>query len=308
MRKYLITGSNGLVGSSLKKILGDGHVYHTKKEVDLTDSKKTLDYITYHVKNNGVNTIINCSAKVGGVQANMKNNKGFFIENFMINNNVIESAFRNEIPNFVNLLSTCIFPNKNITFPLTPNQIDNDEPHFSNHGYAYSKRIAGYQTNVIKKILKSNWISVIPTNVYGINDNFHLEEGHMIPAMIHRAYLSKLNTEKMIVWGDGSPLRQVIYSDDLANLIIWSLDNWKSDDSFMAINPEEHSILDIARIICNNLSISDNNIIFDSNKPMGQYRKPAISNAPEDFKFVDLEVGIKRTIEWFIKNYNIIRK
>ena len=79
MRKYLITGSNGLVGSSLKNILGDGHVYHTKDEVDLTDSKKTSDYITYHVKNNGVNTIINCSAKVGGVQANMKNNKGFFI-------------------------------------------------------------------------------------------------------------------------------------------------------------------------------------------------------------------------------------
>jgi GDP-L-fucose synthase len=124
MRKYLITGSNGLVGSSLQKILGNNHVYHTKDEVDLTDSKKTLDYITYHVKNNGVDTIINCSAKVGGVQANMKNNKGFFIENFMINNNVIESSFKNEIPNFVNLLSTCIFPDKNITFPLTPNQID----------------------------------------------------------------------------------------------------------------------------------------------------------------------------------------
>lgn len=308
MRKYLITGSNGLVGSSLKNILGDDHIYHTKDEVDLTDSKKTLDYITYHVKHNGVNTIINCSAKVGGVQANMKNNKGFFIENFMINNNVIESSFKNEIPNFVNLLSTCIFPDENITFPLTPNQIDNGDPHFSNHGYAYSKRIAGYQTNVIKKVLNANWISVIPTNVYGINDNFNLEEGHMIPAMIHRAYLSKLNSEKMIVWGDGSPLRQVIYSDDLAKLIIWSLDNWKNDDSFMAINPIEHSILDIAKIICNNLDISYNDIIFDSEKPMGQYRKPAISNAPIEFDFTDLEIGIKKTIQWFIENYKNIRK
>jgi len=308
MRKYLITGSNGLVGSSLRKILGDEHIYHTKNEIDLTDSKKTLDYITYHVKNNGINTIINCSAKVGGVQANMKNNKGFFIENFMINNNVIEASFKNEIPNFVNLLSTCIFPDKNITFPLTPNQIDNGEPHFSNHGYAYSKRIAGYQTNVIKKVLNANWISVIPTNVYGINDNFHLEEGHMIPGMIHRAYLSKLNSEKMIVWGDGSPLRQVIYSDDLAKLIIWSLDNWKNDDSFMAINPIEHSILNIAKIICSNLNISDSEIIFDSEKPMGQYRKPAISNAPVDFEFIDLEIGIKKTIEWFTENYNNIRK
>jgi GDP-L-fucose synthase len=238
----------------------------------------------------------------------MKNNKGFFIENFMINNNVIESSFKNEIPNFVNLLSTCIFPDKNISFPLTPNQIDNGDPHFSNHGYAYSKRIAGYQTNVIKKVLNANWISVIPTNVYGINDNFNLEEGHMIPAMIHRAYLSKLNSEKMIVWGDGSPLRQVIYSDDLAKLIIWSLDNWRNDDSFMAINPLEHSILNIAKIICKNLGISYDDIIFDSEKPMGQYRKPAISNAPIDFEFTDLEIGIKNTIQWFIENYNNIRK
>ena len=308
MRKYLITGSNGLVGSSLKSILGDNHIYHTKDEVDLTDSKKTLDYISYHVKNNGVDTIINCSAKVGGVQANMKNNKSFFIENFMINNNVIESSFKNEIPNFVNLLSTCIFPDKNITYPLTPNQIDNGEPHFSNHGYSYAKRIAGYQTNVIKKVLNANWVSVIPTNVYGINDNFHLEEGHVIPAMIHRAYLSKQNSEKMIIWGDGSPLRQVIYSDDLAKLIIWSLDNWKNDDPFMAINPIEHSTLNIAKIICNNLNISDSDIIFDPKKPMGQFRKPAISNAPDNFEFTDLEIGIKKTINWFINNYNNIRK
>jgi GDP-L-fucose synthase len=157
-------------------------------------------------------------------------------------------------------------------------------------------------------VLNANWISVIPTNVYGINDNFHLEDGHMIPAMIHRAYLSKLNSEKMVVWGDGSPLRQVIHSDDLAKLILWSLDNWKNDESFMAINPNEHSILEIANIICNILEIPKNDIVFDSDKPMGQYRKPAISNAPEDFNFVTLEDGIKKTIDWFIKNYNIIRK
>jgi GDP-L-fucose synthase len=226
----------------------------------------------------------------------------------MINNNVIESSFKNEIPNFVNLLSTCIFPDKNITFPLTPNQIDNGEPHFSNHGYAYSKRIAGYQTNIIKKVLNANWISVIPTNVYGINDNFHLDDGHMIPAMIHRAFLSKKNNEKMVIWGDGSPLRQVIYSEDLAKLIVWSLDNWKSNEPFMAINEQEQSILNIAKIICNSFDIDDNNVIFDLEKPMGQHRKPSISNAPSDFKFTELEVGIQKTVEWFKENYKNIRK
>ena len=308
MKKVLVTGSNGLVGSALKKILGPEHVYHTKDDVDLLDPKKTMDYITYHVKHSDVDTVIHCAAKVGGVQANMKDNKGFFIENFIINNNIIESSYKNEIPNFVNLLSTCIFPDKNITFPLTPDQIDNGSPHPSNHGYSYAKRLSGYQTNIIKKVLNSNWVSVIPTNVYGTNDNFHLEDGHMIPAMIHRAYLSKQRSEKMVVWGDGSPLRQVIYSEDLAKLIIWSLNNWTSDDPFMAINPIEDSILDIAKIICNTFDIKDNDIIFDPTKPMGQHKKPAITNAPVGFEFKNLNDGIKDTVEWFIQNYKEVRK
>ena len=308
MKKVLVTGSNGLVGSALKKILGPEHVYHTKDDVDLLDPKKTMDYITYHVKHSDVDTVIHCAAKVGGVQANMKDNKGFFIENFVINNNIIESSYKNEIPNFVNLLSTCIFPDKNITFPLTPDQIDNGAPHPSNHGYSYAKRLSGYQTNIIKKVLNSNWVSVIPTNVYGTNDNFHLEDGHMIPAMIHRAYLSKQRSEKMLVWGDGSPLRQVIYSEDLAKLIIWSLNNWTSDEPFMAINPIEDSILDIAKIICKTFDIKDEDIIFDSTKPMGQHKKPAITNAPVGFEFKNLNDGIKDTVEWFIQNYKEVRK
>jgi GDP-L-fucose synthase len=308
MNKILVTGSNGLVGSALRKILGENHIYHTKEDVNLIDNKSTIDYITHHVKYNNVDTVIHCAAKVGGVQANMKNNKGFFIDNFIINNNIIEASFKNEIPNFVNLLSTCIFPDKNITFPLTPNQIDQGPPHFSNHGYSYAKRLSGYQTNIIKEVLKANWVSVIPTNVYGINDNFHLDDGHMIPAMIHRAFLSKKNNEKMVIWGDGSPLRQVIYSEDLAKLIVWSLDNWKSNEPFMAINAQEQSILNIAKIICNSFDIGDNNVIFDLEKPMGQHRKPSISNAPADFKFTELEVGIQKTVEWFKENYKNIRK
>ena len=308
MKKYLITGSDGLVGSALKKILGDNHVYHTRKNAELTDRKQTLDYINYQVKHNGVDTIINCAAKVGGVQANMKNNKGFFIDNFLLNNNVIEASFKNEIPNFVNILSTCIFPDENITYPLTANQINNGAPHHSNHGYAYAKRLAGYETNIVKNVLNSNWVSVIPTNVYGRHDNFHLEEGHMIPAMIHRAYLANKNKEKMVIWGDGSPLRQIIYSDDLAKLILWSLENWEDEEPFMAINPNEITILEIAKEICKNFNINDDDLIFDSEKPKGQHRKPAASNAPSEFKFTELSDGITETINWFLENYPNVRK
>jgi len=308
MRKFLITGSNGLVGSALKEKLGDNHVYHTKDDVNLLDFKKTKDFIEYNIKHNGVDSIIHCAAKVGGVQANMKNNKLFFYENFVMNNNLMQICFENELPNFVNLLSTCIFPDKGVTYPLEPSQINNGAPHFSNHGYSYAKRLSGIQTEYIKNVLKNNWISIIPTNVYGKNDNFHLDYGHMVPAMIHRAFLSKKENKKMVIWGDGSPLRQVIYSEDLANLILWALDNWNSESPFMAVNPKEYSILEIGKEICKNYDISEEDLIFDSTKPMGQAKKPAISNASEDFKFTPLDEGIKKTVDWFLENYNTLRK
>jgi len=305
----LVTGADGLVGSALKKELGLNHIYHTRKEVDLLDRNKTLDYIKYHVKYNNVDTIIHCAAKVGGVNANLKNNRLFFIENFILNNNIIESAFINEIPNFVNLSSTCVFPDESyVTYPLTPDQINQGPPHHSNSGYSYAKRLAGYQTEVSNRILQKNWITIIPTNVYGPHDNFHLEEGHIIPGMIHKTFLSKLNNNEVVVWGDGAPLRQVIFSEDLAKLIIWALNNWNKETPFMALSPQEISILDITLEICKNFDISSNNIVFDKNKPSGQYRKPGITNAPEDFNFTTLSDGLVKTISWFKENYPNLRK
>jgi|694.fasta_scaffold06402_17 GDP-L-fucose synthase len=308
-RKILITGSDGLVGSALKSILTNGsHVFHTKKDVDLLDTEKTKDYFNYHIKHNGINTIIHCAAKVGGIQANMSNNKGFFIENFVMNNNVMTCAFQNEIPEFVNLLSTCIFPDENISLPLTIDQINNGPPHKSNHGYAYAKRISGIQIETINNVLKSNWISIVPTNIYGKHDNFNLDYGHIVPAMIHRSYLCKQNSQPLTIWGDGSPLRQLIYSDDLAKLILWTLDKWKIDTPFMAVNPKEHTIQEISEIICKKIGISSENLIYDQTKPKGQFKKTATTDAPLDFQFTSLEIGIEETVNWFIDNYPNLRK
>lgn len=306
--KVLVTGSNGLVGTALKEILGDGHIYHTRNDVDLTNESKTKDYINYHVKHSGVDTIIHCAAKVGGVQANSSNNNGFFMENYLINNNILKSAFDNQIPNFVNLLSTCIFPDSNITYPLTADQIDKGAPHPSNYGYSYAKRLAGYETNIFKNLTKLNWINIVPTNVYGPHDNFHLEQSHMIPGMIHRAYLAKKNNEKFVVWGDGTPLRQFIHSKDLAKNILWALENWNEDRHFMAINEYEYSVMDMVKVIANKLEISNDDLIFDSSKPKGQFRKPAKTDIPNEYKFIKIEDGISDTVEWFINNYDNVRK
>lgn len=305
--KILVTGSNGLLGSAFKKVLGEGHVYHTRKDCDLLNYKESYDYISRIVDEFGIDTIIHTAARVGGVKANMENNEGFFYDNYYINNNIMKIAFELKIPNFVNVLSTCIFPNDNIQFPLTPDQIDNGAPHPSNYGYSYAKRLSGYETKIFRNINKSNWFSVVPTNLYGPHDNFNLESSHLIPGMIHRAYLAKQNNDKFLIWGDGKQLRQFVHSEDMAKLILWALENWNSEEHCMLIDEKEISVLDIAKIIMNKFGFTEEDLIFDDTKPKGQFRKPAMSHVP-NYNFLPIEDGINSTIDWFIDNYDNARK
>jgi GDP-L-fucose synthase len=305
--KVLVTGSNGLLGRALKKVLGDGHVYHTREDVDLTNYEETFYYLQDKVLNEGVDTVIHTAARVGGVNANMNNNQSFFNDNYIINSNVIKACSILKIENFVNILSTCIFPHENIVYPLTSDQIDNGAPHPSNYGYSYAKRLSGYETQIFRDVLKKNWYSVVPTNLYGPHDNFNLEDSHLIPGMIHRAYLAKQNNEKFVIWGDGSPLRQFVYSEDMAKLIVWSLTNWNSEKHCMMIDETEVSVMEVANIISKKFGFSSEDLIFDDTKPKGQFRKPAASDI-KDFNFKPIEDGINKTIDWFITNYETARK
>lgn len=305
--KVLVTGSNGLLGRALKKVLGDGHVYHTREDVDLTNYEETFKYFQDKVLNEGVDTVIHTAAKVGGVNANMNNNQTFFNDNYIINSNVIKACSILKVDNFVNILSTCIFPHENIVYPLTADQIDNGAPHPSNYGYSYAKRLSGYETQIFRDVLNKNWYSVVPTNLYGPHDNFNLEDSHLIPGMIHRAYLAKQNNEKFVIWGDGSPLRQFVYSEDMAKLIVWSLTNWDSEKHCMMIDETEVSVMEVANIITKKFGFSDEDLVFDETKPKGQFRKPAASDI-KDFEFKPIEDGINETIDWFINNYEKARK
>jgi GDP-L-fucose synthase len=303
----LVTGSNGLLGRALKKVLGDGHIYHTREDVDLTNYEETFNYLQDKVLNEGVDTVIHTAARVGGVNANMNNNQSFFNDNYIINSNVIKACSILQIENFVNILSTCIFPHENIVYPLTSDQIDNGAPHPSNYGYSYAKRLSGYETQIFRDVLKKNWYSVVPTNLYGPHDNFNLEDSHLIPGMIHRAYLAKQNNEKFVIWGDGSPLRQFVYSEDMAKLIVWSLNNWGLEKHCMMIDETEVSVMEVANIISKKFGFSNEDLIFDDTKPKGQFRKPAASDI-KDFNFKPIEDGINETIDWFITNYETARK
>jgi GDP-L-fucose synthase len=311
MGRLLVTGANGLVGSQFTGDL----IAITSKVGDLRDKKTVDSIIDFYTdkdrqKEYAVDKIIHCAAKVGGVGGNMKYKGEFFYDNIMINTNVIESARQHGVKKLVAFLSTCVFPD-NVEYPLTESKIHLGAPHFSNDAYAYAKRMSDVQIRAYREQYGLNYTSVIPTNIYGPNDNFDIENGHVIPSLIHKCYLARENNTDLIIWGSGKPLREFIYSKDVAELALWVLDNYDESEPIILSTSEEISIKDAVDVIVSAMNFKGN-VIFDNTKPDGQFRKPSdnskLINYLPNFKFTPFEIGIKKTVEWFEKNYPNIKQ
>jgi GDP-L-fucose synthase len=258
----------------------------------------------------GFDGIIHCAAKVGGVGANMNYKGEFFYDNIMINTNVIEGARLSGVKNLVAFLSTCIFPNE-VDYPLTEKKIHLGPPHFSNDAYAYAKRMTDIQIRSYNEQYGLNYKSVIPTNIYGPNDNYDIQNGHVVPSLIHKCFLARENKTPLTIWGSGTPLREFIFSKDVAKLTEWVLHNYKENEPIILSTSEEISIKDVVGMIVELMNFKGD-VLFDSTKPDGQFRKPSdnskIKNYLPNFKFTPMYEGLKETIEYFEKNYNLIRK
>jgi GDP-L-fucose synthase len=300
--KILITGGNGLVGSEFK---GDQYFKPSSKEYDLTDRDQT-----YRLMLKEFDGVIHCAAKVGGLGSNMNYKGEFFYNNIMMNTNVIEGARLSKVKNLVAFLSTCVFPD-NVEYPLTEKKIHLGPPHFSNDAYAYAKRMADVQIRAYKEQYGLNYKTVIPSNIYGPNDNYDLINGHVLPSLIHKCYLARENKTPLTIWGSGKPLREFIFSRDVAKLTEWVLHNYNENEPIILSTSEEVSINDVVGIIVELMNFKGD-VIFDSSKPDGQFRKPSdnskIKNYLPEFQFTPLYTGLKETIEYFEKNYNLVRK
>jgi GDP-L-fucose synthase len=299
-KKILVTGGNGLVGSSINSDIKIG------KQYDLRNTQETNKMFDYYKPTH----VIHCAGKVGGVTANMNYKGEFFYDNIMINTNVIESARLHNVKKLVSFLSTCIFPD-NIEYPLTEKKIHMGEPHFSNYPYAYAKRMADIQIRAYREQYGLEYVSVIPTNIYGPNDNFSLDNGHVIPMLLHKMYKAQRDNTDFIVWGSGKPLREFIYSKDVGKLSEWALDNYNESEPIIFSNSEEISIEDLVDLLVKEFNFKGN-VIFDKTKPDGQFRKPSdnskLKSYLPNFEFTPIEQGLKETINWFIENYENTRK
>ena len=300
MKKILVTGGNGLVGSSIISDIKIG------KEYDLRNPDETNEMFNVHKPTH----VIHCAGKVGGVGGNMNYKGEYFYDNIMINTNVIEGARKSGVEKLVCFLSTCVFPD-NVEYPLTESKIHLGEPHSSNYPYAYAKRMADIQIRAYREQYNLNYVSVIPTNIYGPNDNFSLTHGHVMPMLIHKLYLAQQNNSDFVVWGSGKPLREFIYSKDIATLSEWAVNNYNDPEPIIFSTSHEISVMDLVDLLVKEFNFKGK-VIFDKSKPDGQYRKPSdnskLKSFLPDFNFTPIEEGVKETVNWFIENYDKTRK
>lgn len=298
--KILVTGGKGLVGSAINADVKLG------REFNLIDSIETDQAFKIHKPTH----VIHCAGKVGGVGGNMNFKGDYFYDNLMINTNVIESARKSGVKNLVCFLSTCVFPDK-VEYPLTEAKVHLGIPHDSNYPYAYAKRMADIQIRAYREQYGINYTSVIPSNIYGPNDNFSLEHGHVMPMLIHKLYKAKRDGTDFTVWGSGKPLREFIYSKDVARLAEWAVRNYNETEPIIFGTSEEVSIKDMVDLLIQEFNFKGK-VIFDKDKPEGQFRKPSdnskLKSYLPDFEFTPFEQGIKETVKWFIENYETARK
>jgi len=303
MDRILVTGGNGLVGRSFN---GSEFIKISTKEGDLKDRGFAKEIIEKH-KPDG---IIHCAAKVGGILGNTNYPGDFYHDNIMMNTKVIEEARKNGIKKLIFFSSTCVFPDK-VEYPLSPEKIHLGPPHSSNYAYAYAKRMGQVQIQAYREQYGVNYFTVIPCNIYGPGDNYNLDNGHVIPSLIHKMYLAKQNNTDFVVWGSGSPLREFIFSEDVAELTMMLYEKYDGVDPVILSTSEEISIKDIVLMIAEIFEFKGD-VIFDSTKPDGQLRKPSdnsvIKTMFPDYKFTPIETGLRKSISWFIENYENIRK
>ena len=294
-----------MVGSAFHRVsTNHNFVYVGSRDYNLCSAEECQQML----KDHNPSAIIHLAAKVGGIKANMDHLGDFYRENILINTNVLEAARTNDVEKVVSLLSTCVYPDK-VNYPLTPDQIHDGRPHFSNYAYAYVKRMLDVQSRAYRHQYGCNYITAIPNNLFGEHDNFDLENSHVLPAMIRKMYEAQQSSAPVTLWGDGSPLREFTYSLDLARALILLLDSYDEPYPINVGNTYEISIKEVAAKVAEKIGF-EGEIIWNTEMPSGQYRKPSDNSKFKELfnmGYTSIDEALTNTCKWFIINYPHVR-
>ena len=302
--KIYIAGHRGMVGSACWRALeAEGYtnlVGMTSKELDLRDQRAVEEFI----RTEKPVAIIDAAAKVGGILANDTHPYEFLMDNMLIQNNLIRSAHENDVPKFIFLGSSCIYP-KFAPQPLKEEYLLTDSLEPTNEWYAIAKISGVKLIEALRKEYGRDFVSLMPTNLYGPNDNFDLKSSHVLPAMIRKFHEAKLNHNAPVeLWGTGSPMREFLHVDDLAQAVLFALENKLDEHLYNVGTGEDLTIRELAELIQSSVG-HKGEIVWDSTKPDGTPRKlmdisRIISKGWKPN--IKLDDGVRETLKWYKEN------
>jgi GDP-L-fucose synthase len=298
--KIFVAGANGMVGSAIVRVLESqgfkNIIKKSSKELDLRNQQQVQDFF----EKEKPEFVFLAAAKVGGIHANNTYPAKFLYDNLMIQNNVIHAAYLHQVEKLLFLGSSCIYP-KFANQPISEDSLLTGSLEPTNEAYAIAK-IAGVEMcKFYKKQYNCNFISAMPTNLYGYNDNFDLNNSHVLPALLRKFVEAKKNAAKEVtIWGSGKPMREFLFVDDLATACLFLMENYNDESTINVGTGKDVTILELAKTIQKIVGYSGE-LVFDASKPDGTPRKlldvSKINNLGWTHE-IELEEGIKLTYQW----------
>lgn len=304
--KIYVAGHRGLVGSSILRALDKAGykniVYRTHQELDLTNYEAVKEFF----EKERPEYVFLAAAKVGGIWANKTHKAEFIYENLQIQNNVIKNAYDFGVKKLLFLGSSCIYP-KMCPQPIKEEYLLSGYLEETNDAYAIAKISGLMMCRAFRQQYGVDYISAMPTNLYGYNDNFDLESSHVLPALMRKIHEAKENNiPEVTVWGTGAPLREFLFVDDLAEALVFLINEYSGEEHVNVGTGTDVSIKELAELICKVVGYNGK-IVFDTSKPDGTPKKlldvSKINSLGWKAK-VSLEEGIRKTYEWYLKEYN----
>lgn len=309
----LVTGGTGLVGQAMQAVVArnppsdEKWVFVSSQDADLTDMAQTRAVFEKHRPTH----VMHLAAESGGMLKNMAQPVELWRTNVAINDNVMLCAKECKVDKLVSCMSTSIFAECKDGH-ITEGMLHDGPPHHVGEPYAYAKRMLDVMSRAYRREYGCNFVCVIPTNVYGPYDNFSLSDGHLVATMIHKCYLAKRDGTDMVVFGSGTPLRQFMFAEDLAQLMIWVMHNYNEEEPII-LSVDDEDVLScnsVAEAVAKAFDFTGE-IVFDESKAIGQQRVTASNKKMRrylpDVIFTPLQEGIGRTVEWFEENYSTAR-
>ena len=308
--KIYIAGHRGMVGSAVWRAL-DNKGYtnllgKTSTELDLRNQQAVADFY----KKEQPEVVIDAAAKVGGILANNNFPYQFLMENLQIQNNLIDGAYKAGIEKFIFLGSSCIYP-KFAAQPLKEECLLTDSLEPTNEWYAIAKITGVKACQSIRKQYQKEYVSLMPTNLYGSFDNFDLQSSHVLPAMLRKFHEAKINNNSDVtLWGSGTPKREFLFVDDMAEAVVYALENNLPEYLYNIGTGKDITIKELAEIIQKVIG-HQGKILWDANKPDGTPRKLMDGSKMKEIGWrysTELEEGIKKTYTWFLKNMDSLKE